>query len=55
MINLETYIIGIVKQTGLSKAEIQEMIHEKQSKSKKVISEKSALFLVAKELCVEIS
>ncbi len=50
----EKYIIGIVKKTGLSKTEIQEMVHEKQSKSNKIISEKSALILVAKELCVEI-
>ena len=54
MKDIENYIIGMVKKTGLSKREIQQMMHEKQSKSKKVISEKSALFLVAKELCVEL-
>ncbi|KKL49789.1 hypothetical protein LCGC14_2312020 [marine sediment metagenome] len=54
MKDMENYIIEIVKQTGLSKTEIQEMVYERQSKSIKVISEKSALFLVAKELCVEL-
>ena len=46
MKDLETYIIEMVKQTGLSKREIQQMMHKKQSSSRKVISEKSALFLV---------
>ena len=55
MIDLETYIIEMVKKTGLSKTEIQEMVYKKQSKSNKSISEKSALILVAKELCVELS
>ncbi len=55
MIDLETYIIEIVKKTGLSKTEIQEMVHKKQSKSNKAISEKSALILVTRELCVELS
>ena len=55
MKDIENYIIGMVKKTGLSKTEIQEMMHEKQSKSDKVIPEKSALILVAKELCVELS
>ena len=54
MKDFETYIIEMVKQTGLSKTEIQQMMREKQSKSIEIISEKSALFLVAKELCVEI-
>ncbi len=54
MKDIENYIVGIVKKTGLSKTEIQEMMYEKQSKSNKVISEKSALILVAKDLCVDI-
>ncbi len=45
----------MVKKTGLSKTEIQEMVYKKQSKSNKSISKKSALILVAKELCVELS
>ncbi len=51
---LEKYIIRIIKATGLSKKEIWKMINYKKNELNYLISDKKALFIIAKELCVDI-
>ncbi len=51
---LEKYIIRIIKATGLSRKEIWKMINYKKSELNGLISDKKALFIIAKELCVNI-
>ena len=51
---LEKYILRIIKATGLSKKEIWKMINYKKSELNGLISDKKAIFIIAKELCVDI-
>jgi len=50
----EEYINKIIQKTGLSKKEIQKRMEEKKIALKGLISDEGALFIVAKELGVEI-
>ena len=50
----EDLIITIIKQTGLSRKEIDQMIQYKKKKLKPFISDKLALWLIAKKLCIDI-
>ena len=51
----EAYINKIVEDTGLSKKEIQSLVEEKKEELKGLISDEGALFVIAKELGVEVS
>jgi len=51
----EAYINKIIEDTGLSKAEIQSLVEEKKEELKGLISDEGALFVIAKELGVEVS
>ena len=50
----ETYISKIIEETGLTKIEIQDMVEEKKNELKGLISEEGALFIIAKELGVDV-
>ncbi|TFF98638.1 MAG: DUF2240 family protein [Promethearchaeota archaeon] len=50
----DLYIKKIIEETGLSKKEIQERVNKKKDELKGLISDKGALFVIAKELGVEI-
>ncbi|MCK4237783.1 MAG: DUF2240 family protein, partial [Candidatus Lokiarchaeota archaeon] len=50
----EEYINKIIQKTGLSKKDIQKRMEEKKLALKGLISDEGALFIVAKELGVEI-
>jgi len=50
----EDYIKKIIQKTGLSKKEIQSKMEEKKEDLKGLISDEGALFIVAKELGVDI-
>lgn len=52
--NLEEYFLEIIKKTGLSRKEIHKMIDDKKFESKNPISDKMALLIIAKNLCVDI-
>ena len=49
---IEKLIIQIIKDTGLSREEILEMVNELKNKLDKNFSEKLALFMIAEEFCV---
>ncbi|MBY9016898.1 MAG: DUF2240 family protein [Candidatus Lokiarchaeota archaeon] len=51
----EAYINKIIEDTGLSKKEIQNLVEEKKEELKGLISDEGALFVIAKELGVEVS
>jgi len=51
----EAYINKIIEDTGLSKKEIQTLVEEKKEELKGLISDEGALFVIAKELGVEVS
>ncbi|MHA1320116.1 MAG: DUF2240 family protein [Promethearchaeota archaeon] len=51
----ETYINKIIEDTGLSKTEIQSLVEKKKEELKGLISDEGALFVIAKELGVEVS
>lgn len=51
----ETYIKKIIEETGLSKKEIQDLIRAKKKEIEGLISDEGALFVIAKELTVEVS
>ena len=51
----EVYINKIIEDTGLSKKEIQSLVEEKKEELKGLISDEGALFVIAKELGVEVS
>jgi ssDNA-binding replication factor A large subunit len=51
----EAYINKIIEDTGLSKKEIQDLMEEKKEELKGLISDEGALFVIAKELGVEVS
>ncbi|TFF90737.1 MAG: DUF2240 family protein [Promethearchaeota archaeon] len=50
----ENYIKKIVKATGLSRKEIQDLVENKKKELKGLISEEGALFVIAKELGVDV-
>lgn len=51
----EEYINKIVEDTGLSKKDIENLVKEKKEELKGLISEEGALFVIAKELGVDVS
>ncbi len=51
---IESYIKKIIQETGLSKQEIQEMVTNKKEELKGLISDEGALFVIAKELGVDV-
>ena len=51
---IESYINKIIQETGLSKQEIQEMVSNKKEELKGLISDEGALFVIAKELGVDV-
>ncbi len=51
----EAYIKKIIEETGLSKSEIQTLVEEKKEELKGLISEEGALFVIAKELGVDVA
>jgi len=53
-VNSESYIKKIVEETGLSKKEIQQMVQEKKAELKGLITDEGALFVIAKELGVDV-
>lgn len=54
MTKVETYIKKIIEETGMTKTEIQTLIDEKQDELKGLVSEEGALFIISKELGVEV-
>ncbi|MFX0072031.1 MAG: DUF2240 family protein, partial [Candidatus Hermodarchaeota archaeon] len=50
----EIYINKIIEDTGLQRKEIQKLVEEKKKELKGLISEEGALFIIAKELGVDI-
>ncbi|TFG08730.1 MAG: DUF2240 family protein [Promethearchaeota archaeon] len=54
MMKSEAYINKIIEDTGLQRKEIQELVEEKKQELKGLISEEGALFIIAKELGVDI-
>ncbi|HDZ19178.1 hypothetical protein LCGC14_0875260 [marine sediment metagenome] len=52
--NSEKLIIHIVKDTGLSRGEIIEMIEQKKTSLRGKLSDALALFMIAKELAVNL-
>ena len=50
----ESYISKIIEETGLSTKDIQDMVEEKKKELKGLISEEGALFIIAKELGVDV-
>jgi len=51
---IESYISKIIEETGLSRKEIQDRVEEKKVELKGLISEEGALFIIAKELGVDV-
>jgi replication factor A1 len=50
----ESYINKIIEETGLTRKEIQDKVEEKKKELKGLISEEGALFIIAKELGVDV-
>ncbi|MFX1357501.1 MAG: DUF2240 family protein [Promethearchaeota archaeon] len=50
----ESYINKIIEDTGLTKREIQNLVEEKKKELKGLISDEGALFVIAKELGVDV-
>ena len=50
----EAYINKIIEETGLTKKEIQRLVEEKKEELKGLISDEGALFIIAKELGVDV-
>lgn len=53
-IKSESYITKIIEETGLNRKEIQELVNEKKQELRGLISEEGALFIIAKELGVDV-
>ncbi|MFX1418625.1 MAG: DUF2240 family protein [Promethearchaeota archaeon] len=51
---IEAYINKIIEDTGLTRKEIQTLVEDKKSELKGLISDEGALFIIAKELGVDI-
>ncbi|MFW9901424.1 MAG: hypothetical protein ACFFDY_09055 [Candidatus Thorarchaeota archaeon] len=52
--DLEDIILVIIKDSGLSRNEIHDLIRLQKSEINKKISDKKALLLIAKSLCINI-
>ena len=52
--NVEAYINKIIEETGLTRNEIKNRVEEKKNELKGLISEEGALFIIAKELGVDV-
>jgi len=52
--NYEKYIIKIIEDTGLSREEINIMMKERIAELKKRISKEEVLFIITKELAIDI-
>ncbi|MEJ2294780.1 MAG: DUF2240 family protein, partial [Candidatus Lokiarchaeota archaeon] len=50
----EAYVSKIIEETGLNRKEIQDLVNEKKEELKGLISEEGALFIIAKELGVDV-
>ncbi len=50
----DAYISKIIQETGLTRNEIKTMVEEKKNELKGLISEEGALFIIAKELGVDV-
>ena len=50
----EIYVNKIIEETGLTRKEIQNLVEDKKSELKGLISDEGALFIIAKELGVDI-
>ena len=50
----EVYINKIIEDTGLTRKEIQNLVEDKKNELKGLISDEGALFIIAKELGVDI-
>ena len=50
----EIYVNKIIEDTGLTRKEIQSLIEDKKNELKGLISDEGALFIIAKELGVDI-
>jgi len=50
----DIYIKKIIEETGLTKKEIEELVKEKKQELKGLISDEGALFIIAKELGVDV-
>lgn len=53
--NIENCIIKLIKETGLSRKELQNMVNLKKDAFFGLISFKKALLVIAKELCVDLN
>jgi len=51
----EAYINKIIEDTGLSRTDIQSLVEEKKEELKGLISDEGALFVIAKELGVDVT
>ncbi len=51
----EAYINKIIEDTGLSRSDIQNLVEEKKEELKGLISDEGALFVIAKELGVDVT
>lgn len=51
----EAYINKIIEDTGLSRTDIQSLVEEKKEELKGLISDEGALFVIAKELGVDVA
>ena len=51
---IDNYIRIIIKDTGLSKSEILDMMNARKEDLKELISEKAAIFMLGRELCVDM-
>ncbi|MBA7499350.1 hypothetical protein ES704_02091 [subsurface metagenome] len=51
----EAYINKIIEDTGLSRTDIQNLVEEKKEELKGLISDEGALFVIAKELGVDVT
>lgn len=51
---LEKYIIRIVKETGLSRKDIKDIVDNKKQELQGLISEKNTLLIILTELCIDI-
>lgn len=51
---VEAYISKILENTGLTRKEIQDMVEDKKKELKGLISEEGALFIIARELGVDV-
>ncbi len=51
---IDNYIKKIIEETGLNKIDIEKMVSEKKEELKGLISDEGALFIIAKELGVDV-